>query len=270
MTETSSSRIVSFLHFFHPAASLCAQTSVMTFSFSGIPCIHSFFQTRHRYPCPNDISHLSDNCRPRQIMSNRTQTCARVTNLEEFNEVFQDPDGRHDLNQTQETCSRNPHFCSTHQQSKPHRRLPRPVQNRAFLSRDQLSSTGAHTLRQPLSVRDFWCHADLPANRVQNHIQPLSSNTRGGTHRNSHQRPQIQESDTTFSELHQASTTVPHANHKYVVHTPEQRNALAHPKRTKIEPSLDLLKPVRVPLIFLRPKQNTGTDHSRLLQSEGL
>ena len=112
-------------------------------------------------------------------MSNRTQTSARITNQEKLKQVFQNPDGRHDLRQSRRSCTCNSHLSSTHQQCKTHRWPSRPLQKRAFLPQDKGTNVTTHTLIQPLSIEVLWCHTNIPSNRIQIQIQPLSSHKRG-------------------------------------------------------------------------------------------
>ena len=76
LTETPLPRSSIFSHVFHPAASSCGDD--ILFFLGSVPS--HFLETRHRYPLLDDISHLTFNCGPRQIMSNRTQTCVWVAN----------------------------------------------------------------------------------------------------------------------------------------------------------------------------------------------
>ena len=89
------------------------------------------------------------------------------------------PDGRHNLRQSKRSCTCNSHFSSTHQQCKTHRWPSRPLQKRAFLPQDKSTIVTTHTLIQPLSIEVLWCHTNIPSNRIQIQIQPLSSHTRG-------------------------------------------------------------------------------------------
>ena len=132
-------------------------------------------------PIANHPPRLTCSCGPRQVMSNRTQTRARKTNQEKLKQVFQNQMADMISDNPQRSCTCISHFRSTHQQCKTHRWPSRPLQKRAFLLQDKGTTVTTNTLIQPLSIEVLCCHTNIPPNRIQIQIQPLSSHKGGET-----------------------------------------------------------------------------------------
>ena len=137
------------------------------------------FDPAHQNPNASHPPHRICSCGPRQVMSNRTPDKCMDNQSEKLKQVFQNPDGRHNLRQSQRSCPCNSHLRSTHQQCETQRWPPWPFQKCAFLSHDRNTMIRIHTLIQPLSIEVLWCHTHIPSNRIQVQIQPLSSHTGG-------------------------------------------------------------------------------------------